>query len=145
MKWFVGIWFLAGIYVSTGMAVPMRAQAAEPATQCMYSGFITLEKIFDDPVRFELDADGRGLTFIHKLETSKPFETPTTFAEKPTCRLKLDCVVSRQGLKNIGVQTVEPPQGTLIRKMVWVRIGFSVAFQYDKDEKTCHVVGIEEL
>jgi hypothetical protein len=146
MKWLSSIW-LVGIHVSLATLVPAQAQAPQPATECVYSGEIGFTD-YGDPVRFDLDADGRGLALIHKVEKSKPLDMTPTVAVKPTCRLKLDCVVSRQGLKNIGVQTVQPPpRSALERDVFWVRIGFSVAFQYDKeaDQKTCHVVGIEPL
>jgi hypothetical protein len=146
MKWYFNIW-LTGIYVSFGSLVPAQAQAPQPATECVYSGEIGLAD-YGDPVRFDLDADGRVLTLIHNVDKASPVNYSRTVGQQPTCRLKLDCVVSRQGLKNIGVETVQPPPRiSLERNVVWVRIGFSVAFQYDKeaDKKTCHVVGIEPL
>jgi hypothetical protein len=143
-----------GACVYLANASPSQAQApAQPITQCLYSGPLPLMatgRAYDDPIRFDIDADGRGLKFIHKVQTNfemnNPFKPPI-LAEKPTCRLKLDCVVSTQGLKNIGVQTTNAGTGVTDDHNAWTRIGFSVAFKYDNEVRnmTCHVVGIESL
>jgi hypothetical protein len=106
-----GIWI--GACVSLMEAYPALALAQKrtiAVTQCLYSGPIGAMAggAVGDPVRFDIDGDDRELLLIHKVQTNyditNPFKTPI-FAEKPSCRLKLDCVVSKQGLKDIGVQS----------------------------------------
>ena len=104
--------------------------------------------VTSDPVRYEIDADGRALLIIHKVQTNHSFNDPfkpKTFAEKPTCRLKLDCVISKQGLKDIGVQSTRQEQGS--DPNIWTRVGFSVALKYDSEARnaTCHIVAIDSL
>jgi hypothetical protein len=89
-----------GAYVSLIEASPALAQArAVAATQCLYSGPIGAMAggATGEPVRDDVEPDGRAVLLIHRVQTNyditNPFKAPT-FAEKPTCRLKLDCVVS---------------------------------------------------
>ena len=101
-----------------------------------------------NPLRYEIDADGRALLIIHKVQTNYDFNDPfkpKTFAEKPTCRLKLDCVISKEGLKDIGVQSTRQEQGS--DPNIWTRVGFSVALKYDNETRntTCHIVAIDSL
>jgi len=146
-----GTWI--GACVSLMEANPALAQAQKrtiAVTQCLYSGPIGAMAggAVDDPVRFDIDGDDRGLLLIHKVQTNyditNPFETPI-FAEKPTCRLKLDCVISKQGLKDIGVQSTRK-EGTGDNN-IWTRVGFSVALKYDNEARntTCHIVAIDSL
>jgi hypothetical protein len=132
-------------------ARPALAQARTVAvTQCLFSGPIGAMAggATGDPVRYDIDADSRAVLVIHKVQTnydmSNPFKAPT-FAEKPTCRLRLDCVVSKQGLKDIGVQsTRQEPGGD---PNIWTRVGFSVALKYDDAARntTCHIVAIDSM
>ena len=155
MKWFFNIGILIGVCLCTNVGLSQAQTPAQPTTQCLYSGGLAAMvtgSAYDDPVRFDLDVDGHGLKLIHKVQTNyemnNPFK-PKVFAEKPTCHLKLDCVVSRQGLKNIGVQTFGAGANRPIGSddNLWVRIGLSVAFKYDNEvrDTTCLVVGIESL
>ena len=119
-------------------------------TQCLFSGSIGAMAggANGDPVRYDIDADGRAVLLVHKVQTnydmSNPFKAPI-FAEKPTCRLKLDCVVSKQGLKDIGVQSTRGQPGG--DPNIWTRVGFSVAFKYDDAARntTCHIVAMESM
>ena len=84
--------------------------------QCLFSGPIgtITGNAIGDPLRYEVDADGRALLIIHKVQTNHDFNDPfkpKILAEKPTCRLKLDCLISKQGLKDIGVQSTRQEQG----------------------------------
>jgi hypothetical protein len=151
MKWFLEVGMLIGACACLANAGPAQAQAPrQPTAQCLYSGPVAIGRAYDDPIRFDIDADGRGLKFIHKVQTNfemnNPFKPPI-LAEKPTCRLKLDCMVSTQGLENIGVQTTNAGTGMTDDRNAWTRVGFSVAFKYDNEVRnmTCHVVGIESL
>ncbi len=127
------------------------AQARTVAvTQCLFSGPIGVMtgSAIGDPLRYEVDADGRALLIIHKVQTNHDFNDPfkpKTLAEKPTCRLKLDCVISKQGLKDIGVQSTREEQGG--DPNIWTRVGFSVALKYDNEARntTCHIVAIDSL
>ena len=146
--------FVGGICIGaclSWMASPALAQArAVAATQCLYSGPVGAMAggANGEPVRDDVDADGRAVLLVHKVQTnydfSNPFKTPI-FAEKPTCRLKLDCVVSKQGLKDIGIQTTRGEQTGDTN--VWTRVGFSIAFKYDNATRntTCRIVAIDSL
>ena len=130
---------------------PAFAQARTVAsTQCLFSGPIGAMTGggTGEPVRYDIDADGRAVLIIHKVQTnydmSNPFKPPV-FSERPTCRLKLDCVVSKQGLKDIGIQSTRKEQTG--DNNVWTRIGFSVALKYDDDSRntTCKITAIDSL
>jgi len=146
-----GAWI--GVCVSVMEANPVFAQAQErtiAVTQCLFSGPVGAMAggAVGDPVRFDIDGDGRALLLIHKVQTnydiSNPFKAPI-FAEKSTCRLKLDCVVSKQGLKDIGVQSTRKEQTG--DNNIWTRVGFSVALKYDTEARntTCHIIAIDSL
>jgi hypothetical protein len=101
-----------------------------------------------DPVRFDVSEDSSALLLIHKVQTNynmnDPFKAPI-YAERPTCRLKLDCVISKQGLKEIGVQSTRQEQ--MGDTNVWTRVGFAIALKYDAEARnaTCHIVAIDSL
>jgi hypothetical protein len=148
---FAGAWI--GVCVSVMHANPVLAQARErtvAVTQCLFSGSVGAMAggAVGDPVRVDIDGDNRGLLIIHKVQTnydmSNPFKAPI-YAEKPTCRLKLDCAVSKQGLKDIGVQSTR--QERTGDNNVWTRVGFSVALKYDDEARntTCHILAIDSL
>ena len=140
-----------GACVVTMAASPALAQTRTVAVnQCLFSGPIGAMAggANGDPVRYDIDADGRAVLLVHKVQTnydmSNPFKAPI-FAEKPTCRLKLDCVVSKQGLKDIGVQSTRGQPGG--DPNIWTRVGFSVAFKYADAARntTCHIVAIDSM
>jgi hypothetical protein len=93
--------------------------------------------------RYEVDFDGRALLAIHKVQTNHDFNDPfksKTFVAKPTCGLKLDCVISKQSLKDIGVQSTRREHGWRSQHMDarWI---FPVALKYDNKARntTCHL------
>jgi hypothetical protein len=142
-----------GVCVSLMESNPAPAQAQKETvavTQCLYSGPIGAMAggAVGEPVRVDVDGDGRGLLIVHKVQTnydiSNPFKAPI-FAEKPTCRLSLDCAVSKQGLKDIGVQSTRREKTG--DNNVWTRVGFAVALKYDDQARnaTCHIVAIDSL
>lgn len=148
--------FIAGMW--TGVCVSMmgaspalsQAQKTVAVTQCLFSGPVGAMAggANGDPVRYDIDADGRAVLIIHKVQTNYDITNPfkaKIFAEKPTCRLKLDCVISKQGLKDIGVQSTRQEQGG--DPNIWTRVGFSVALKYDDQARnaTCHIVAINSL
>jgi hypothetical protein len=143
------LWVGAIAYL--GICGLSQAQAAEkPLTQCFYSGPLGQMVIHasDPPARLDLDADGRGVKFIHNVQTNydanNPFKAPV-LAEKATCRLKLDCIAAKDGLKRIGVFAVN--SGMAGDSNVWVQIGSPVDFKYadESRDKSCHVTGVELL
>jgi len=142
MRRFLAVSILIGgcAFVANGRS----SQAEEPS--CIYSG---AEASFawgsmDSPVRYDIDDDGHGLGFIHNVDKNNdpngPFKPPS-FSERRTCSLKLDCVVSTEGLKSIGVQT----SNTMDTERTW--IGYSVAFKYEDGARnvTCHIVDLKPL
>jgi hypothetical protein len=144
-----GMWISACVSLMESSAALAQTRTVA-VTQCLYSGPIGAMAggVTSDPVRYEIDADGRALLIIHKVQTNHSFNDPfkpKTFAEKPTCRLKLDCVISKQGLKDIGVQSTRQEQGS--DPNIWTRVGFSVALKYDSEARnaTCHIVAIDSL
>ena len=144
-----GMWIGVCMFLMEPSAALAQARTVA-VTQCLYSGPIgtMTGSAVGDPVRYEIDADGRALLIIHKVQTNHDFNDPfkpKILVEKPTCRLKLDCVVSRQGLKDIGVQsTRQEPGGD---PNIWTRVGFSVALKYENEARntTCHIVAIDSL
>lgn len=145
-----GMWI--GVCALMMEASPALAQAEKRkvVTQCLFSGPIgtITGNAIGDPLRYDIDADGRALLIIHKVQTNHDFNDPfkpKILAEKPTCRLKLDCVISKQGLKDIGVQSTREEKGG--DPNIWTRVGFSVALKYDNEalNKTCHIVAIDSL
>ena len=151
MKRLIAAGMSIGACVFTMMPTEVLSQARTVAvTQCLFSGPISAMAggANGDPVRYDIDADGRAVLVVDKVQTnydvSNPFKAPI-FAEKPTCRLKLDCAVSKQGLKDIGVQsTRQEPGGD---PNIWTRVGFSVAFKYDDAARntTCHIAAIDSM
>ena len=116
MKRLIAVGLLVGACVSTMAASPALAQARAVAVkQCLFSGPIGAMTggANGDPVRYDIDTDGRAVLIVHKVQTnfdfSNPFK-PRVFAEEPTCRLKLDCTIAKQGLKDIGVQSTGASQ-----------------------------------
>jgi|ERR1700737_2923879 hypothetical protein len=134
-----------------GLAWPQARDRTVAVTECLYSGPVGAMAggAVGDPVRTDIDGDSRGVLLIHKVRTNydmnDPFK-PAIYAEKPTCRLKLDCVVAKQGLKDIGVQSTRQ-EGTGADVNIWTRVGFAVAFKYDDEarNRTCHIVAIDSL
>ena len=119
-------------------------------TQCLYSGPVggMAGAAKGEPVRDDLEPGGRAVLLFHKVQTNYDFNNPfkpPIFAEKPTCRFKLDCAVSKQGLKDIGIQTTRQEPGGDAN--IWTRIGFSIAYKYDDTtrNKTCQIVAIDSL
>jgi hypothetical protein len=144
-----GMWISACVSLMESSAALAQARTVA-VTQCLYSGPIGAMAggATGEPLRYEIDADGRALLIIHKVQTNHDFNDPfkpKTFAEKPTCRLKLDCVISKQGLKDIDVQSTRQEQTG--DNNVWTRVGFSVALKYDDEARntTCHIVAIDSL
>jgi hypothetical protein len=151
MKRLIAVGLLVGACVSTMAASPALAQARAVAVkQCLFSGPIGAMTggANGDPVRYDIDTDGRAVLIVHKVQTnfdfSNPFK-PRVFAEEPTCRLKLDCTIAKQGLKDIGVQSTRGEPGG--EPNIWVRVGFSVVFTYDDAARntTCHIVAIDSM
>lgn len=146
-----GMWIGVCVFLMGAHRAQAQAQKRTVAvTQCLYSGPIGAMAggAVGDPVRVDIDGDNRGLLIIHKVQTnydmSNPFKAPI-YAEKPTCRLKLDCAVSKQGLKDIGVQSTR--QERTGDNNIWTRVGFSVALKYDDEARntTCHILAIDSL
>src|SRR5580704_8513314 len=144
-----GMWISACVSLMESSAALAQARTVA-VTQCLYSGPIGAMAggATGDPLRYEIDADGRALLIIHNVQTNYDFNDPfkpKTFAEKPTCRLKLDCLISKQGLKDIGVQSTRQEQAG--DPNLWIRVGFSVALKYDNEARnmTCHIVAIDSL
>jgi len=144
-----GIWIGVCVFGSSP-ALPQVKNRTIAVSQCLYSGPVGAMAggAVGDPVRFDISEDGRGLLLIHKVQTNydmnDPFKAPL-FAEKPTCRLRLDCVISKQGLKEIGVQSTRQEQ--IGDANIWTRVGFAIALKYDNEARntTCHIVGIDSL
>ena len=140
-----------GACVATMAASPAPAQTRTVAVnQCLFSGPIGAMTggANGDPVRYDIDADGRAVLIVHKVQTNFDFNNPfkpKVFVEKPTCRLKLDCVIAKQGLKDIGVQSTRGEPGG--EPNIWTRVGFSVSLKYDDAARntTCHIVAIDSM
>lgn len=131
-----------GILVG-GCAIIMCARSSHAEEQsCIYSGagaFFAFGSS-DSPVRYDIDDDdGSVLEFIHNVDRNKDSDKPARFSERTTCRVKLDCVVSKEGLKGIGVQT----SNVMDTERTW--IGYSVAFKYENaaSNLTCHIVDLK--
>lgn len=127
------------------------AAHAAPAAQCLYSGPLgnmAGRHSGDPPVRLELDADGRSVRLVHKVQTNfdsnDPFKAPV-MAERATCRLKLDCVVAREGLKGVSFYVMNPDAPS--DENVWVHAGSTVTARYADEARnlSCRVTGVESL
>jgi hypothetical protein len=145
-----GLWLCAPVCLSVVM-LAARPCEADPLTQCIYSGpFETaITHSSDPPLRFELDADGRGVALIHAAQTNydrnNPFK-PAVMGEKATCRLKLDCAIQKDDLKSVSILSTT----NMVAKSdtnVWVQVGADITFKYSDEShnRTCHVTGVELL
>jgi hypothetical protein len=151
MKRLIAAGMSIGACVATMAASPALAQTRTVAVnQGLFSGpsGAMAGGAHGDPVRYDIDADGRAVLIVHKVQTNFDFNNPfkpKVFAQKPTCRLKLGCVVSKQGLKDVGVQSTRGEPGG--EPNIWTRVGFPVAFNYADAacNTTCHIVAIDSM
>jgi hypothetical protein len=147
----VGSIIAAVVFLGTlgSACAPVGTAVAKASDQCLYTGPFAsmLYHNGDPPTRIDLDADAHSVKLIRKVQTNwdpnNPFR-PGTFAEQATCRLRLDCVVPRQGLKKAGLITT---QFGKINQNTYIEVGSKVDFTYaDASHKlTCRVVGVDLL
>ena len=148
--------FVAGMWIGVCALMMMEARPAlaqaqkhKVVTECLFSGPVgtMTGSAVGDPVRYEIDKDSRAVLIVHKVQMNHDFNDPfkpKILVEKPTCRLKLDCVISKQGLKDIGVQSTRQESSD---PNIWTRVGFAVTLKYDNESRntTCHILAIDYL
>jgi hypothetical protein len=148
---FINIRVLLGTLACLGSVGLSQAQtAAKPPkiSSCFYSGPIGgfIYHTIDPPIRLELEADGRGVKFIHMVpknfDPNNPFKA-VDLVEKATCRLKLDCTVPRDGLKIVKIVT--EGARTTTDANVWTKVGSELRFEYSDEARdfSCHAIGDE--